>query len=61
MQEDRSVQSQELDQVLYDAQIRRSADLGLWLRQYFESRRRRRQQTEAVTSNTVTTLHLPTG
>jgi hypothetical protein len=53
MQEDKSVQFQDLDQVLYNAQLRRSADLGLWLRKYLEARRQRRLQTESAAQPTA--------
>ncbi|MGY3445099.1 hypothetical protein [Bradyrhizobium sp. USDA 4473] len=35
MQQDSGVQFQDLDQILRNAQLRRSADLGPWLRQCF--------------------------
>jgi hypothetical protein len=47
MPENNQIQFEDLDQVLRSAQLRRSADLGLWLRQYIESRRQARLQ-EAV-------------
>jgi hypothetical protein len=41
------VQFQEFGQVLQSAQLRRTADLGDWLRQYFENRRQSRLQKQA--------------
>ena len=40
----RDIHFRELDQVLRKAQLRRTADLGGWLRQYFENRRQSRLQ-----------------
>jgi hypothetical protein len=56
MQEDKAIYFQELDQILYNAQLRRSADLGAWLRQYLEHRQARQQREKL---NAVTTLHRP--
>ena len=50
------VQFQELDQVLRDAQLRRTAEVGGWLRQYFESRRQTRLQRKTDLSTTAMTL-----
>jgi hypothetical protein len=36
--EQQNVQFDDLAQVLHDANLRRSADLGLWLRQYLRQR-----------------------
>jgi hypothetical protein len=44
MQEHRLMSSQDLDQVLLNAQLRRSADIGAWLKKYFERRRHIRAQ-----------------
>ncbi|MCC8974434.1 hypothetical protein [Bradyrhizobium brasilense] len=38
MQQDSGIQFQDTDQVLRNAQLRRSADLGPWLRQRFSSK-----------------------
>ncbi|MCS3450058.1 MULTISPECIES: hypothetical protein [Bradyrhizobium] len=38
MQQDSGIQFQDLDQVLRNAQLRRSADVGFWLRQRFSSK-----------------------
>ena len=57
MQKDNTILFQELHQVLRNAQLRRTADIGSWLRQYFEDRRQARLQKEANQSTTVTTLH----
>ncbi|WP_426433929.1 hypothetical protein [Bradyrhizobium genosp. P] len=46
MSEDNRTSFQDLDQVLFNAQLRRSSDLGLWLRQYFERRREARSKEE---------------
>ena len=43
-QGDQGPQFQELDQVLHNAQLRRTADLGGWLRKYLAERRRARRQ-----------------
>ena len=47
MQKDDSIQFEELDQILRTAQLRRTADVGGWLRQYFENRRQARLQKHA--------------
>ena len=47
MQKDSGIKFQDLDEVLHDAQLRRSADLGLWLRHFIQERRLARQQKEA--------------
>jgi hypothetical protein len=47
-QEDNSAQFQPLDQVLHNAELRRTADLGGWLRQYLEERRQTRRQKRLV-------------
>jgi hypothetical protein len=44
MQEHRLIVSQDLDQVLLNAQLRRSADIGVWLKQYFARRRQVRAE-----------------
>ncbi|MGY3690332.1 hypothetical protein ACVIGA_000412 [Bradyrhizobium sp. USDA 3240] len=41
MQQDSGIQFQDIDQVLRNAQLRRSADLAPWLRQHFSSKARR--------------------
>ena len=46
MSEDNRISFQDLDQVLFNAQLRRSSDLGLWLRRYFERRREARLKQE---------------
>jgi hypothetical protein len=56
MQEDNTIQFQELHLVLRNAQLQRTADLGSWLRHYLESRRAQLQK-EANLSTAVTTLH----
>jgi hypothetical protein len=56
MGENKTFQFQELDQVLQSAQLRRSADLGLWLREYFAARRARLEEG-AKSLNTTATLH----
>jgi hypothetical protein len=48
-------QFQELDEVLRNAQLRRTAELGGWLRQYFENRRQVRLQKPASLPTTTTT------
>lgn len=58
MQEDKLVNYQDLDQVLLDAQLRRSADIGLWLRPYLEERRQARSRSEGR-ANTNTTVQRP--
>jgi hypothetical protein len=57
MQEDNTIQFQELHLVLRNAQLQRTADLGSWLSHYLESRRRAQLQKEANLSTAVTTLH----
>ncbi|WP_156180534.1 hypothetical protein [Bradyrhizobium sp. LTSPM299] len=52
MSEDKRVSFQDLDQVLFNAQLRRSADLGFWLRQYFEQHRRARSEAESTVEAT---------
>ncbi|WP_426435397.1 hypothetical protein [Bradyrhizobium genosp. P] len=44
MQEHKGIQFQDLDQVLHNAHLRRSADMGLWLRKFFEARRERPEE-----------------
>jgi hypothetical protein len=56
MREDKTLQFQDLDQVFQTAHLRRSADLGLWLRDYFAARRARLQE-EANSLNMAATLH----
>jgi hypothetical protein len=53
--ETKTLQFQEFDHVFQSAQLRRSADLGLWLREYFAARRARLEE-EAKSLNTATTL-----
>ncbi|MGY3341431.1 MULTISPECIES: hypothetical protein [unclassified Bradyrhizobium] len=48
MRNDKNVQFRDLDEILYNAQLRRSADLGRWLRQYLEERRGARMKNERV-------------
>ena len=55
MDENRTLQFQELDRVFQSAQLRRSADLGRWLRDYLAARRARLEE-EAKLLNTTTTL-----
>jgi hypothetical protein len=45
MQHDNGIQFQDLDQVLRNAQVRRSADLGGWLRRYIGDRRQHATST----------------
>ena len=59
MQDDKALHFQELDQVLSNAHIRRSADLGAWLKQYLESRRIRRQSEKLAVLKPLTPLHRP--
>jgi hypothetical protein len=54
MHEDNTVQFQDRDQILQAAQLRRSADLGFWLRQYIEARRKAQLQKGATSSKTMT-------
>ena len=42
-----SLQFRDLDQVMHDAQLRRTAELGGWLKQYLENRRQARLQKPA--------------
>jgi hypothetical protein len=56
MHEIKTLQFQDLDQVFQSAQLRRSADLGRWLREYFSARRTRLDE-EANMLNTTATLH----
>jgi hypothetical protein len=53
--ENKALPFQELDHVFQSAQLRRSADLGLWLREYFAGRRARLEE-EAKSLNTATAL-----
>jgi hypothetical protein len=55
-QEGNSPQFQDLGQVLRNAQLRRTADLGGWLRQYFADRRQARLQKQGSPSTTVMSL-----
>ena len=48
MHEDETLQFQDLDQIFQTAQLRRSADLGGWLRDYFAARRARRRGSELI-------------
>jgi hypothetical protein len=50
-----SPQFQELDQVLSSAQLRRTAELGGWLKHYFESRRQAWLRKQANLTTTVIT------
>jgi hypothetical protein len=54
MQQDKRVNFQDLDQVLLNAQLRRSADIGLWLKPYFEERRQARSRRESPVNPTTT-------
>ena len=56
MHEDKTLQFQDLDQIFQNAHLRRSAELGGWLRDYFATRRPRMEE-EAKLLNTTTTLH----
>jgi len=56
MQEDnKTIQFQDLNEILHHAQLRRSADLGVWFRQYLQDRRLARQQREMDAKHAVTT------
>jgi hypothetical protein len=57
MREDKDLHFQELDQVLHNAHLRRSADLGAWMRQYLESRQARREKKKLNVLGPLTTLH----
>jgi hypothetical protein len=57
MQEDNSTQFQTLGQIWRSAHLIRAAELGSWLRQYFENRRQSRLQKQASLSTTVMTLN----
>jgi len=59
MQEDKTLHFRELDQILCDAQLRRSSDLSGWLTQYFEHRKARQQIKKLDLSSSLTTLHRP--
>ena len=48
-----NIQFRELDQVLRNAELRRTADLGGWLRRYFEDRHQSRLQKQASPSMTL--------
>lgn len=52
---DEKIQFQDLDEVLRDARLRRSADLGLWLRRYLQTRR------ESLLKRDVTLSSSPKG
>jgi hypothetical protein len=54
---DKALHFQELDQILSNAHIRRSSDLGAWLRQYLEFRRIRRQSEKLGVLKSLTPLH----
>jgi hypothetical protein len=56
MHENKSLQFQDLDQVFQSAQLRRSADLGGWLMEYFLARRAR-LDGEANMLKATATLH----
>ena len=60
MQDNDSPQFQELHEVLRSAQIRRSAELGTWLKQYFDGRRQAGGQKEPDLSTIAPTFHGPT-
>jgi hypothetical protein len=47
MRDDNAIQFQDLDDVLHNAQLRRSADLVGWLSQYFRNRQTRPQNKDA--------------
>ena len=55
------IQFDDLAHVLHNARIRRSADFGLWLRQYLEDRRQaeRHKQASAHLMNTIVSLVAP--
>jgi len=54
MQEDsKTIQFQDLNDVLHNAQLRRSADLGAWFRELFHNRRLARQQREMDAKHAV--------
>lgn len=55
----KGIQSKDLDQVLHAARLRRSADLGVWLRQYVENRRLAREVREMKARHAAPTLHRP--
>ena len=58
--DDKTVDFQELAEVLHSAQLRRTADLGGWFREYLEARRQARTQKRAIAKNAVVTaLHRP--
>ena len=50
MQQDKRVNFQDLNQVLLSAQLRRAADIGLWLKRFFEERRQARSRSESPAS-----------
>jgi len=54
MELEKTAHFRDLDQVLHNARLRRSANLGLWLRRYFADRRRVRSQNEACPVSTIT-------
>lgn len=56
MQEDgKTIQHRDLNDVLHDAQLRRSAELAVWFRQYLQDRRLARQQREMKARHAVAT------
>jgi hypothetical protein len=55
MKPDKRIEFQELDQVLRNAQLRRSADLGLWLLQVIQRRRLAGQRREAERQQALST------
>lgn len=55
MQQDNGIKFQDLDQVLRTAQIRRSADLGLWIRQYIQNLGLARQQRATDRKHAIAT------
>ena len=56
MRDNKTIQFKDLDQILQDAHLRRSADLGRWLRDYLKARQAR-PKDEARVLITTGTLH----
>lgn len=60
MQKDNDIKFEDLDSILTKAQLRRSADLSLWLTEYLQSRRQARlQKATSLPSLTVTAQGAP--
>jgi hypothetical protein len=61
MHEHENIQFDDLDQILQQAHLRRSADFGRWLRQYLEDHRRteRRKAANARSLNTIISFIIP--